>query len=36
MNRDEQAIRRFEDGWTLEILDTDEYESCHISPNIYM
>jgi hypothetical protein len=27
----------FESGWKLEILDdSDQYESCHISPNIYI
>lgn len=28
---------QFENGWMLEILeDSDQYESCHISPNIYI
>lgn len=28
---------QFENGWILEILDdSEQYESCHISPNIYI
>ena len=27
----------FEDGWALQIIDdSDQYECCHISPNIYV